>query len=221
MLEILGLGLRMEGIISSPAVYTTAARVAVSMVFRGHVGLHPRLATTLSKQIFGRTDEPSRRQVLEAAALLDRWCFLPSPPAHCVRVTANFGECHDAAGRAWAMTTCFREGLRPRLLVARFSMIPHWVPCVVGQVGNWNLPYVVADVPRDYVPGLAAAQVGDRGVLPRIPLAFLVAVNGLPLESFAWAWQEHQHAWRTSAAIHPRNGQAAVPRGIRSGLRVD
>jgi len=178
LVRLLGIGLKLSGAIESPEIYELAGRVAVEGVFYGHPGRNSRQLAYYCEQFFGKVDRACAQRITDALRLLDEQKFLRSVEVGCTRIFANFAMRNE--NRIRLVDGIRMEGLRPR-----FQRV---VSCSVGRVLHPEFPFLVADVPKDYAPGLAALQVGQRATLPQIPKGFIVAVNNFPWTSFLSAW---------------------------------
>lgn len=189
LLRSLAIGYKLSGAISSTRVFETAAQAAVACVFKDPAEPPSRLLSRLSEHIFGAVGVAQVAQVREAIAFLSRGVSIVSAEPHKIRLVTNFGRGQGPQGRNWAVNTILREGLRPHTLTPPRTAAPLSVSCMVSEVPDPRYPFLIADVPRTYAPGLEQAQAGEWCDVPRIPLDFIVGVNGFSFHGFAAAWR--------------------------------
>lgn len=187
--RLMARGYSMQGIVKSPAVYEAAANAAVEWVFHDPSEPNARMLSNLTERICGKVTVDAAQRVQEALDYLDRGSLMVTTEPHKVRVIANFGIEHDVLGRKWAVQTIFKEGLRPHALVPSRHAIPLGVSCMVEEVPDYRYPFVIADVPRNYVPELEQAKRGEKCTLPRLPKDFIVGMNGIAFATFEAAWR--------------------------------
>lgn len=187
LVRLMGIGLKIVGVIPTAEQYAAAASAAVLSTF---LTRDARSLSMLSETLYGAVSRESVERVKVALAFLDDQTFLAPVAEGTIRVFANYGTKHDYAGRVWATGAILEHGVKPHVLVPQKAAVPIAVDCVVGVVPDARYPYVIADVPKDYAPSLGGAAAGQKCAVPRIPKSFIVGLNGLPLSSFEASWKE-------------------------------
>lgn len=188
VVRLMGLGLKIIGVIPETENYALAASAAVLSTF---LTRDVRSLSCLTEQLYGAVNRELVARVKAALDYLDTQKYVVPPDPTAVRLFVNYGQKHDTGGRTWATNAILDNGVRPHVLVPQKMAVPMAVDCVVEAIPDARYPYVVADVPRSYAPSLENAQRGQWCSVPRIPKSFIVGVNGLPIGSFEASWKEY------------------------------